>query len=593
MTSSAPDPNRRRPLSRLLQESRRYWGHVGLLALVGLAATPLALLAPVPVQIAVDHVVGDRQLPGLLAAVLPDTWEDSPTALLLFVVAMQVAIAVLIQLQAVGHWLYSTWVGKRMVLDFRRKLFRQAQRLSLSYHDRRGTSDSVFRIVYDAPAVQYVVVDGIVPLATSMLTLVSMVTVMALLSWQLAAVALVVAPLLYFTTNHYSRSLRSGWHDVKKLESAAQSVVHQALSSLRVVKSFRREDHEEARFVRVSSDELSSNVRVLRGEGMFSILVGLTVTAGTAGVLFLGIRQVLAGALTVGQFWIVLHYLSRLYEPLKAIGKKITSLQRSLASAERAFALADTPREVPERPHAIRLERAHGEIRFENVTFGYESDRAVLSNVSFSVSAGDHVGIVGETGSGKTTLLSLLLRLYDASDGRILLDGIDVRHYRLEDLRRQFAVVLQEPVLFAATLADNIRYARPDASRDEVVAAALAAEAHGFIEALPDGYDTMVGERGMTLSGGERQRISLARAYLVDAPIVILDEPTSAVDLDTEGPILESMQRLMAGRTTFMIAHRLDTLRDCDRLLRVRGGRVHPETIARSLDIGSSKPASG
>jgi ATP-binding cassette subfamily B protein len=268
-------------------------------------------------------------------------------------------------------------------------------------------------------------------------------------------------------------------------------------------------------------------------------------------------------------------------------------LQRSLASAERAFALADEPVEVPERPLAIHLERAAGELRFEDVSFGYDAERRVLSEVSFAVSAGECVGIVGETGAGKSTLLSLLLRLYDPTAGRIVLDGIDLRHYRLDDLRSQFAVVLQEPVLFAATLAENIGYARASATREEIQAAALAAGAHEFIEALPRGYDTMVGERGMTLSGGERQRVALARAYLLDAPILILDEPTSAVDHGTEELMLESMQRLMKGRTTFVIAHRPQTLRFCDRLLRVQGGRVRVELGANARAHAEQAPAGG
>lgn len=584
---------RPRPLMRLLGEARRYWGHVGLLGLVSLAAAPLALLAPVPVQIAVDHVVGKRELTGPLAALLPESWAASPHAILLAVVLLQIGLACLIQLQSIGVWLYSTWIGQRLVMDFRRRLFHRAQRLSLAHHDRRGSNDAVYRIVYDAPAIRHVVVDGFVPLATSLLTLVAMVVVIALLSWQLALVALLVTPVLHGTTSYFSRSLRGAWHEVKRLESAAQAIVQQALSTLRVVKTFRREEHEEQRLVRVSEEELASNVRVLRREGLFAMLSGLTVAVGTAGVLYLGVLEVIAGALTVGELWIVLYYLGRLYEPLKAIGQRITGLQRSLASAERAFSLADEPVEVPERALAIHLERAAGELRFEEVSFGYDAERRVLSEVSFEVAAGACVGIVGETGAGKSTLLSLLLRLYDPTSGRILLDGIDLRHYRLDDLRSQFAVVLQEPVLFAATIAENIGYARASATREEIRAAAAAAGAHEFIEALPRGYDTMVGERGMTLSGGERQRVALARAYLLDAPILILDEPTSAVDHGTEELMLEAMERLMVGRTTLVIAHRPQTLRFCDRLLRVQGGRVRVELGPNARSHAAQAPTGG
>jgi ATP-binding cassette subfamily B protein len=361
---------------------------------------------------------------------------------------------------------------------------------------------------------------------------------------------------------------------VKKLESGAMSVVQEALSAVRVVQAFGREEHEEQRFVRRFQEGMWARIRYTLASSRYSLMVGLTTSVGTAAVLYIGARSVQTGRITIGDLVLVMAYLSQLYAPLKTMSKKAGSLQGYLASAERAFALLDEEPDVKERPGACPLPRARGEIVFHDVSFAYDGGRPVLQDVSIRVGAGTRVGVAGATGAGKTTLVSLLNRFYDPTKGRILLDGFDLREYRLADLRNQFAIVLQEPLLFATSIAENIAYARPGASREEIVAAARAAGAHDFIAALPNGYDTRVGERGMRLSGGERQRISLARAFLKDAPVLILDEPTSSVDVHTEATIMEAMYRLMEGRTTFMIAHRLSTLDGCDERIELASGRV-------------------
>jgi ATP-binding cassette subfamily B protein len=319
---------------------------------------------------------------------------------------------------------------------------------------------------------------------------------------------------------------------------------------------------------------MRGNVRVAFIQAGFDVLVGSTTAMGMGCVLFIGAQHVRGGTLTLGEFLMVSAYLVQLYRPLESIGKKVATLQSSLSSAERAFSLLDESPDVAERPHPRHLARATGAVTFECVSFAYQSDRAILQDVSFTVSAGTRVGIVGATGAGKTTLISLLTRFYDPTSGRILLDGEDLRDYSLADLRNQFAIVLQEPVLFSTSIAENIAYARPEASEADIVAAATAANAHEFITRLPQDYETQVGERGMRLSGGERQRIALARAFLRDAPVLILDEPTSSVDVHTERIIIEAMERLMRGRTTFMIAHRLGTLQHCDLLLVIEQARL-------------------
>jgi ATP-binding cassette subfamily B protein len=397
---------------------------------------------------------------------------------------------------------------------------------------------------------------------------------MVRLDWQLALIGLAISPLLFLSTRSFRRRTRPGYGQAERLESRALGIVHEVLNAFRVVKAYGREAHESDRFVDHSARGVRARVRLAAAENAFGLFIRVTTAAGTAAVLFIGVRNVQAGVLTLGELLMVLAYIAQLYTPLQSISRRIASLQRHLVSAQRAFALLDEIPDVVERPNARPLVRARGDIAFRGLCFGYRPGIPVLRDVSFAVPAGARLGICGRTGAGKTTLVSLLGRFYDPTEGAILLDGIDVRDYKLDDLRAQFAFMLQEPVLFSTSIAENIAYARPGAAQEAIIEAARAAEAHAFITQLPEGYDTVVGERGMRLSGGERQRVSLARAFLKDAPILVLDEPTSSVDLETEGAITEALERLMRSRTTLMIAHRPSTLRDCDRILEVRDGAV-------------------
>jgi ATP-binding cassette, subfamily B, bacterial len=391
---------------------------------------------------------------------------------------------------------------------------------------------------------------------------------------QLAVVAMLITPILFLLSLGCSRIVRTRSQTVKGLDSSAMSVIQEVIGSIRVIKAFGQEGREHARFVRRSGERMSHQVQLALRQAVFNVMIGLTIVAGTAATLYIGVHHVRTGALTIGSLMMIMAYVAQVYQPLQTITSKATELQTGLASLERTFMLLDQQSEISEAKGAQPLARAGGDFEFHEVSFRYEGSQHGLQELSFHVPAGTKVGIVGATGAGKTTLLNLLMRFYDPSEGTVLLDGTSIQKYRIADLRRQFGVVLQEPVLFGASIAENIAYGKPDASDEEIVAAARAAASHEFILGLPDGYETEVGERGSRLSGGERQRISLARAFLRDSPILILDEPTSSVDVHTEAAILDATERLMVGRTTFMIAHRLNTLKRCDMILVLDQGRL-------------------
>ena len=577
---------------RLLHHVWPYWPYILGIFLLDLVATPLALLGPVPLKIAVDTVVGSQPLPSLLRAVLPDPATHSKLLLLSVAVGLLVCVVFLTHLQALGSYVLRTHTGEWLTLHFRTLLFRHVQRLAFAFHDARGTADTIYRIQYDAPSIQWLTIHGVIPLLSSVITLLSMIYVTACLDWQLALVAMSVIPFLMAIPKIYDCRMRGQYTSVKELESSSLGIVHEVLTALRVVKAFGREDHEQERFVAQSTAGMGARIRLAFAESAFGLLSNVITAIGTALVLYIGVRSVLESRLTLGELLMVITYLTQLYGPLNAIGDKIVSLQTYRASIKRAFELLDEVPDVAERPHARPLKRATGAIEFRGVGFAYDNQHLVLDGVSFTMGAGTRLGIAGRTGAGKSTLMSLLMRFYDPSQGQILLDGVDLRDYKLAELRNQFAIVMQEPVLFSTSLAENIAYGRPGASFQDIVTAAKVANAHDFIVTLPNGYDTLVGERGMRLSGGERQRIALARAFLKDAPILILDEPTSAIDVATETLIMEAMQRVMAGRTALMIAHRLSTLDVCDARIVIEHGHLVEATGNIHVDV-SQPVASG
>jgi ATP-binding cassette, subfamily B, bacterial len=579
---------------RILGQIRPFWRQIGLLLLIDLLATPLLLLTPVPLKIAVDSVIGGDPLPGYVDPFVPTSVVDSSIALLAVVAGLQILVVLLGELQALVSYVLQTRTGERLTLDFRGRLFRHVQRLSLSFHDTRGSHDSIYRIQYDAEAMQHIV-ESVIPFVAAFAMLASAIVVTAAIDPQLALVAMAVVPALFVLSRVYTRRVRRRYHDLKELESSALGVLQDVLTSMRVVKAFGKERDEHARYIARSDRTVRARVRLSLTEAAFGLTVNVAIAIGTAAVLFVGVRHVQSGVLTLGELLMVMAYLSQLYGPMETISQKVGDLQSSFASAERAFELLDEIPDVQEKPHARRLGRAGGAIEFRDVSFGYNGQVSVLRDVSFAILPGTRLGIVGKTGAGKTTLVSLITRFYDPTAGAILLDGVDLRDYKLADLRNQFGIVLQEPVLFSTSIAENIAYARPEASWRDVIAAADAANAHEFIGELSDGYDTVVGERGMRLSGGERQRIALARAFLKDAPILILDEPTSSVDTKTETAIMEASERLMQGRTSLMIAHRLSTLENCDARFEIEYGRLVRPSGARlrvpTDDLGTPREA--
>lgn len=561
-------------ISRIAIYNKLFWPQIALLFFLNLLATPIALLKPYALKLLIDSGFGSQKVPGFISAFFPHKFHFNFTSVALTAAALVIVIALLENINIFITWLMSTSVGEKIVLNFRTILFNHIQRLSLAYHDTKGTSDSIYRIQWDTMNIRSLLLVQLPPLVSSFITLFSMVVVMLIINWQFAAISLCLLPPLYFLSKASNKRLIKDWYKVKDAESVAMSVLHEVLSSLRIVKAFGQEQNENDRFFERSNEAVKGNIKLAGTAAAYSFVVGMLLAVGTALFIYLGATFVRSGQMTLGDLILIIAYLSQIFGPLQSIVKNLNDIQSSVAGIDRAFSVLDEEREVKETPFAIPLLLSKGSFQFNDVSFAYPDGKQVLENISFKVDAGDRVGIMGSTGAGKSTLISLLMRFYDPTDGVISIDSTDVRKYKLADYRKQFSIVLQEPVLFSTSIKENIRYGRPDATEKEILDAAIAANAHDFIMKGRDGYDALVGERGMQLSGGERQRISIARAFIKNAPILILDEPTSSLDIKTEAQIMQAMERLMEGRTTFMITHRLDTLNSCNMILHLENGKI-------------------
>ena len=537
-----------------------------LLQVLGIGLLELA--KPWPLKIVVDDVLGGRSL----------GWAGVGTlgrpALLAVACLALVAIYGLLGVLSVTSNYATIKVGQQMVNDFRSELYAHLQRLSLAFHSRRQVGDLLYRLTSDTFAIQTLTMNGFFPVITSVVLLVGMLGVMLRLDWVLTLIALAVVPLLFGAIVMLSRRITVLATDARIKESAVWAIAQRTIGAIRVIQAFTTEEEEHRRFVATSGASLAANLRLYTSQTVYTAFVNVVVAAGTAAVLWFGVTHVLAGKLTVGEVLVFTSYLASLYAPINSLMQTYGLVQGARVGAERVFEILETAPDLRDGTRPLAREEVRGAVTFEAVRFGYDPAQRVLEGVDFHVRAGEVVAIVGATGAGKTTLVSLVPRFYDPTAGRVLLDGIDVRDFQLKALRQQVAMVLQPPLVFPTTVRDNIAYGRPDATASAIEGAAHVAQLDDFLERLPEGLDTVVGEAGATLSAGEQLRITIARAVLRDAPILILDEPTSALDATTEARVMQGLEALMAGRTTFVIAHRLSTVRRADVILVLDAGRI-------------------
>jgi ATP-binding cassette subfamily B protein len=553
---------------------RPYRGRVALLAVLLLAEIGLGALQPWPLAAVIDYVFDEKPIPPQVAG-----WVGALTGNSLFVLLVIIVLAGVV-LQIVNQFVsaYGTQVqvdtGQRMVYDLRGRLFQHLTALGLHHHITTSTADAVYRVDVDAYAIENLVMSGIFPLATSVTSLTVMFIVLLRMNVTIALLSLTVIPFLYLCLRYYTKTLVNREERVKELESKLLERLYETFGAIRLVKSFSREPHELQRYAQAGDITMNARIAITWQSSLFSVVVSTITILGTAFVVIVGGRQVMSGRLSIGELTVVITYLGMVYGPLSAIAHTTGQLQGALAGAKRVRAMFAVMPETIEAPDAIEPATIRGDVRFDDVGFTYPNGPRVLHDITFAARPGEMVALVGLTGAGKTTLVSLIPRFYDATDGRVTIDGVDVRKYKVRALREKIAIVLQDPVLFSGTIADNLRYGRLDATRQEIEEAARAAHAHEFISRLPKGYDTEIAEAGGGLSGGERQRLSVARAILKNAPILILDEPTSSLDAISEEIVFAALRRLRTGRTTIVIAHRLSTVRDADRILVLDGGQI-------------------
>jgi ATP-binding cassette subfamily B protein len=577
--AAVPERAREPMLAWTLSFLTPYKKRVALLVVLLVSEIGLGALQPWPLAIVIDYVLtplnmGGKAFPAWLQPWIDGLTRNNRVMLLVAVVIAGVVLQLVNQLVSAYATQVQVDTGQRMVYDLRGRLFGHLTGLGLHHHITTSTADAVYRVDVDAYAIENLVMSGIFPLATSIMSLTVMFVILLRMNVTIALLSLTVVPFMYLCLRYYTSTLVNREERVKELESKLLERLYETFGAMRLVKSFAREAHELKRYASAGSTTMNARIAITWQQSLFSVVVTTITILGTALVVIVGGVLVMRGRLTVGRLYVVINYLGAVYGPLSAIAHTTGQLQGAMAGAKRVRAMFALIPETIDAPGAIDAVAVKGEVAFEDVGFSYPDGTKVLHDIAFQAKPGQMVALVGLTGAGKTTLVSLIPRFYDATAGRVLIDGVDVRKYRVRSLRETISIVLQDPVLFSGTIADNLRYGRLDATRQDIEDAARAAHAHQFIARLPKGYDTEVAEAGGGLSGGERQRLSVARAILKNAPILILDEPTSSLDAISEEIVFAALRRLRAGRTTIVIAHRLSTVRDADRILVLDDGRI-------------------
>jgi ABC-type multidrug transport system fused ATPase/permease subunit len=574
-------------MTRLVLEMLRpYRGWLAIVFLAMLVEIGASLAAPWPLKLVLDDALGAHHLPDWLAWAHDYGIGRHTVGVALFAGIATLLIAVVGAAATYIDNYYSTSVGQWVANDLRIRIYAHLHRLSLRYYDHAKSGALISTITTDVTTLQSFASSSTLDILVDIITIFFMIGLMFWLDWDFTLIALAVTPFLLVFVMHLKKAVKEVTRTVRQRQSEIVAVVQQGLGSVRSVTAFGRQDLELARLEAASHATVDAAMQARRVKSLLSPVVGIVVAFCTAIVLWKGTSLIVAGTMTAGALTVYLAYLAQFFKPVKDLAAMTSSIAQTTVALERIQTILAADDIIVEKSDARDPGRAKGQITFENVHFAYEEEAPILNGVSFRIEPGQIVGIVGPTGSGKSTVLSLVPRFYDASSGRVAIDGIDVTDYKLSALRSQVGYVLQETVLFRGTIRDNIAYGRPGATEDEIVEAAKIANAHEFIIRMPHGYDSMVGERGDTLSGGQRQRIGIARAVVRNSPIMILDEPTAALDTESEVLVMEALKRLMQGRTVIMIAHRLSTIRDADTIVVLKDGVVaeqgsNDELIAR------------
>ena len=543
---------------------RAHWGTLGV-ALIAVTGVAIAdLLEPWPLKIVFDYLLHSKPMPEWLSRAVGSVLGQSNLALLEFAAIAVVAIALVGAISSYAEKYYTTSVGQWVAHDLRRTLYFHVQRLSLAYHNEKSTGDLISRVTSDIDAIQTFITSAFLDTLINLLTLAGMIGVMFYLNPKFTLIALSVTPALFLVVYAFTRRIKKASREVRKYESDIVSIVEEVFSSIRVVKAFARENYEQRRLEEKSLETVEMALHARSIKARLAPVVEVIVACGTCLVLWYGGRLVLAGILTPGVLLVFLLYLGKMYKPMRELSKMTDTLSKASVGFERIQEVLQTERHVRDLPRARSAPRFKGKIEFDHVDFGYAEDQLILKDVNFAIEPGQVAAFVGPSGAGKTTIASLVARFYDPLSGEVKIDSQNVRNFKQESLRRQISFVLQETLLFRCPIWQNIAYGRPEASRSEISRAAQLANAEEFIQKMPEGYDTILGERGVTLSGGQRQRIAIARAIIRNAPILILDEPTTGLDAASEELVFDALSRLMKNTTCMVITHRLATIQRAD-----------------------------